>query len=336
MSLRPAATATLAAAIAMIVPAITAQMTQVSVRVDNKDYTVTEMRGGRASHMVQLAGPEGTAMVMVDNDNKITAFISPPGGGGQQDLINKVWAAYLAQKNGTTAAAATPGNEASDPNAALRAQAAAVAAQAQARANGATTPAPGGQRAVKTIADNSITVYDPTLNADVTFTENLMKAEWSITPQVPAGLPTVAQTQHFTVFFEGGDKPAGAGAKTGKVLKGTLIGIGDAENTRANATNTIGGNPDKMWRVNETTGKVTQDLYESGGMRNGQYAAATGRDPMGDMGKAKLIAVKADLDFAKTAIATAQQNGQAMGINLSTDRVQRGTKALEDAVNGTQ
>src|ERR1700733_1832204 len=179
MSLRPAATATLAVAIAILVPAAIAQMTQVSVRVDNKDYTVTEMRGGRASHMVQLAGPEGAAMVMVDNDNKITAFISPPGGGGQQDLINKVWAAYLAQKNGTAAAAATPGSESSDPNAALRAQAAAVAAQAQARARGTTTPAPGGQRAVKTIADDSITVYDPTLNADVTFTENLMKAEWS-------------------------------------------------------------------------------------------------------------------------------------------------------------
>jgi hypothetical protein len=36
---------------------------------------VTEMPG-RVSHMVQLAGPEGTAMVMVNNDKKITAYKS--------------------------------------------------------------------------------------------------------------------------------------------------------------------------------------------------------------------------------------------------------------------
>jgi hypothetical protein len=196
--------------------------------------------------------------------------------------------------------------------------------------------APGGQRAVKNISNDSIIVYDPTLKADVTFTENLMKAEWSVTPQVPAGLPTVAQTQYFTAYFEGGDKPAGAGAKTGKFLKGSLIGIGDAGNTRANATNTIGTDPDKMWRVNEKSGNVTQDVYESGGMRNGQFVGATGRDPMGNIGLSKLVAVKADLDFAKAAIETAQQNGQAMGFNLSADRFQRGTRALEDAVNGLQ
>ncbi len=327
----------LAAAAVIVVPAAaSAQMTQVSVKVDNKDYTVTEMRGGRAGHMVQLAGPEGTAMVMVDNDNKITAFISPPGGGGQQDLISKVWAAYLAQKHETAPAGTPPKNDSPDPNAALRAQAAAITAQAQQRANGTISLVPGGQRAVKNITNDSITVYDPTLKADVTFTENLMKAEWSVTPQVPAGLPTVAQTQYYTAFFEGGDKPASAGAKTTKLLQGSLIGTADAANTRANATNTIGTDPDKMWRVNEKTGKVTQDLYESGGMRNGQYAAATGRDPMGDMGLSKLVAVKADLDFAKAAIETAQQNGQATGFNLSTDRFQRGTKALEAAVNGLQ
>jgi hypothetical protein len=57
---------------------------------------------------------------------------------------------------------------------------------------------------------------------------------------------------------------------------------------------------------------------------------------MGNIGLSKLVAVKADLDFAKAAIETAQQNGQAMGFNLSADRFQRGTRALEDAVNGLQ
>jgi hypothetical protein len=193
-----------------------------------------------------------------------------------------------------------------------------------------------GERAVKNVSNDSITVFDPTLKADVTFTENLMKAEWSVAPQVPAGMPIVPQTQYFTAFFEGGEKPAGAGAKTGKFLKGSLIGIGDAGNTRANATNTIGTDPDKMWRVNEKSGRVTQDVYESGGMRNGQFAAATGRDPMGNIGLSKLVAIKADFDFAKAAIETAQKNGQAMGFNLSADRFQRGASALEDAVSGSQ
>jgi hypothetical protein len=57
---------------------------------------------------------------------------------------------------------------------------------------------------------------------------------------------------------------------------------------------------------------------------------------MGNMGLSKLVAVKADLDFAKAAIETAQQNGQATGFDLSTDRFQRGTKALEAAVSGLQ
>lgn len=313
---------------------------QTSVKAGGKDYIVTEYQAGRSPHMVSLTGPDGTAMVSVNSKNEIITYISPPGGiyngSDMKPLINQVWAAYLDQKNRTATSGITPGGEPADPNAALKAQAAAITAQAQERANGTTTMAPGGQRAVKNISNDSITVYDPILKADVTFTENLMKAEWSVTPQVPAGLPTVAQTQYFTAFFEGGDKSADAGAKTGKFLKGSLIGIGDAGNTRANATNTIGTDPDKMWRVNEKSGKVTQDVYESGGMRNGQFVGATGRDPMGNIGLSKLVAVKADLDFAKAAIETAQQNGQAMGFNLSADRFQRGTKALEAAVAGLQ
>jgi hypothetical protein len=324
----------------VVVAAANAQTAQTTVTVDKKDYIVTEMMATRSGRMVQIVDPEGKqAVISVTNDGKI-AYLSPPGGiyngVDYKPGINQVWAAYLAQKQGTAPAGPTTGNAPIDPNAALAAQAAAIAAHAQARANGTTIQAPDGERAVKNITNDSITVYDPTLKADVTFTENLMKAEWSITPQVPAGLPTVAQTQYYTAFFEGGDKPAGAGAKAGKVLKGTLIGIGDGMNTRANATNTIGADPDKMWRVNEKTGKVTQDVYESGGMRNGQYVGATGRDPMGNIGLSKLVAVRVDLDFAKAAIETAQQNGQATGFNLSADRFQRGTKALEDAINGLQ
>jgi hypothetical protein len=40
---------------------------QTSVKVAEKEYTVTELPGG-ARHMVQLSGPEGAAMVMVMKD----------------------------------------------------------------------------------------------------------------------------------------------------------------------------------------------------------------------------------------------------------------------------
>jgi len=89
----------LLAATAMVAHA----QTQSQIKVDGKDYTVTEF-AGRTSHLAQLAGPEGTAMVSVDNSGKITAILSPPGGGGQQDLITKVWAAYQNQKNSGNAA----------------------------------------------------------------------------------------------------------------------------------------------------------------------------------------------------------------------------------------
>jgi hypothetical protein len=328
------------AVLATIAVFASAQVQQTSVKLDGKNYIVTEYQGGRSGHMVSFTGPDGTAMISVSAKDEIISFISPPGGiapngTDYKPLVNQVWTAYLAQKSESATAGATPGSEPADPNAALRARAAAITAQTQARMSGTTTVS-DGQRAVKNIGNDSITVYDPTLKADVKFTEDLMKAEWSVTPQVPAGLPTVAQTQYYSAFFEGGDKPAGTGAKTGTFLKGSLIGIGDGMNTRANATNTIGTDPDKMWRVNEKTGKVTQDLYESGGMRNGQFVGATGRDPMGAMGQSKLVAVKADLDFAKDAIVAAQQNGQATGFNLSADRFQRGTKALEAAVAGLQ
>jgi hypothetical protein len=75
---------------------------QTSVKVDGKDYKVTEFPG-RSMHMVQLSGSEGSAMLSVQN-GKITAYISPPGGGGQLDLINRVWSAYQDHKSGNAVA----------------------------------------------------------------------------------------------------------------------------------------------------------------------------------------------------------------------------------------
>ncbi len=117
------------ATVAIFAPAQAQQQT--SIKVDGKDCIVTEYQGGRSGHMVSLTGPDGTAMISVNNAGKIVAYISPPGGiyngSDMKPLINQVWAAYLDQKNGNGASAQQP--PADDPNAALRAQTAALAAQ---------------------------------------------------------------------------------------------------------------------------------------------------------------------------------------------------------------
>jgi hypothetical protein len=76
---------------------------QSSVKVGSTTYTVTIYPHTlRTAGMVMLSGPEGNAMVQVEGD-KITAYISPPGGGSQKALIDKVWSAYLGDKGGAAA-----------------------------------------------------------------------------------------------------------------------------------------------------------------------------------------------------------------------------------------
>lgn len=142
-----AATVAVFATVSYVLPVQAQQQTRITV--DSKDYTVTEFtspRGPQAMHLVQFADVQTglSAMVSVQN-GKITAYISPPGGGGQQDLINKVWKTYQDQKAGNAASAPSgsapaqqqSGPNANDPSAALQAQTAAIQAHAQARVNGA-------------------------------------------------------------------------------------------------------------------------------------------------------------------------------------------------------
>ena len=140
-----------------------------------------------------------------------------------------------------------------------------------------------------------------------------------------------AKPENFEAFFEGGDKPASAGSKTGKFLGSGAIATLDSENTRANAASSISVNPDKAWRVNEQEGKIKKNVYESGGMRVSAYQASTGRDPGGMQGESILAAVKGDLELAKQTVEEAQKKGQATGFDLTTDRVQRGWTALQAA-----
>jgi hypothetical protein len=240
-----------------------------------------------------------------------------------------VWAAYLEKKTATAPVDSTRAPEPVDPNAALRAQAAAITAQAQARGNGVTASA-SDQRVVKSINDTSIIIFDPKLGADVTLTDNLMRATWTITPKVPAGMSVEAKPQNFEAFFEGADQEAGAGKKTVKFLKGAGTAIADSGNTRANATSSITAKTD-VWDVKEHEGKITKNVFESGGMRTGGYVASTGRDPGGSQGESILVAIRKDIELAKQAILDAQQKGQSTGFDLTTDRVQRGLDSLQAA-----
>jgi hypothetical protein len=116
MKLQQVPTALLAL-VAIIAPAQAQQQTQ--VKVDGKNYTVTEFPHSRVAptHMVSLSGPDGTAMVTVDNSGKITAIINPPGGWlngvDYTPIINKLWTAYQTQKNGN--ATSSPAGQPQSP-----------------------------------------------------------------------------------------------------------------------------------------------------------------------------------------------------------------------------
>jgi hypothetical protein len=290
ISFRQTTAAMLAAGTAIVAPAANAQMTQSSVRVDSKDYTVTEMRGGRAGqgHMVQFAGPEGTAMVMVNNDNEITALISPPGGGGQQDLINKVWGVYLGQKSATAPDGSTPATGPADPNAALRAQAAAITAQVQGRVNGANAAGSTEHTVKGANGAGDIVVHDPTLGAsgatDVTISSDGMKATWVIAAN---GMPPV----NMTAEFEGGDQHASAGAKALKGAKGAGSAVLYSYSPRVVVN--VSADPDHDWRI-VSEGSNGKNTIELGGYRLNQI-----RDSGKTITEKQLEAIKQDVLAAK-------------------------------------
>jgi hypothetical protein len=301
------------------------QMTQAPVEVDGKHYTVTEYPGGPSGHMVSLAGPDGTAMVSVDKNNKIATYISPSGGNAPdgrdfKPLINQVWTAYLDQKN---QAAAANSNTAAPAD-----------ARNETPTNPVSTPPASNQPIVKSMSDASIVIFDPKLGTDVTFTENGMKATWTVTPKVPQGMPVAVQPENFTAFFEGGDKPASAGKKLGKVFTSGAVQTLDSLNTRADAVSGIGANPDKVWRVNVQEGNKKRNVYESGEYRSGGFKVATGKDPAEKQGISILLAIRKDWEAAQPAIVEAQKEGKATGFDFTTDRYQRGSAALQAATKG--
>jgi hypothetical protein len=301
--------------------------TQTKVAVDGKDYTVTELPG-RTMHMVQLSGPEGTAMIAINTQNQITMYLNPPGGGAYKSLIDEVWGAYIKQKSGNAASApagqSTPASDTNDPNAALRAQAAALAAATQQRAGEISTPANAKPHALEKLTADGAVVSDPKLG-DVTISDNGMKFEWTVKAN---GAPPA----YYTVYFEGGEKEAGAGAKTGKLFKGLGTAIGNSENTHADAASSITTNTD-VWRETEKTGKKETKVYESGGYRTGGYVAYSGRDPIAQRAVDDLYNLLQDLNLAKDAIAKAQGEGQTISFDVASDRFQRGYKALQDATS---
>jgi hypothetical protein len=319
MSFRRTTAAMLAAATAIVVPAAAnAQIQQTSVKIGNIEYTVTEMPAGRSpAHMVELTGPEGTAMVQVNRENKITAYLNPPGGGEYKAQIDELWAAYLKQKNGGASASSTPPAEPADPNAALRAQAAAITAQAQARVNGAASYTSSKEPTVKGPAPGGgVIVHDPNLGgsggADVTISPDGMKAEWVVDPG--RGYPPVK----YAAEFEGGAKPASAGAKALKSAKGA--GSAVLYSYSPGVVVDVSDNPDRNWKVVDE-GSNGKNTIELGGYRLNQI-----RDSGKTVALQQLEAVKRDVLVAQGYKGT---DGNPM-VDLSSDRSKRGLDALDE------
>jgi hypothetical protein len=272
--------------------------------------------------MVQLAGPQGAALISVDRNNKIISYLNPPGGGEYKALIDKVWAAYLDQKAGSASANSTPANE-PDPNAALRAQTAAIVAQAQARANDMSSSAISKERTVKGLApDGGVIVHDPNLGgidgADVTISPDGMKGTWIVDPG--RGYPPTK----YTAEYEGGDQPASEGAKFSKAAKGFGTAVLQSENTRGDAMVNMSKNPDNDWRI-VSEGSNGKRMTELGGYREGAYKAYVGNDPLKDLAEKQLEAIKFDLQAAQDYKGP---DGNPTVV-LSSERSQRGLTALD-------
>lgn len=310
---------------------------QTQIKVDGKDYTVTEMPG-RTSHMVQLSGPEGSAMVMVNNQNQITMYANPPGGGSFKSLIDSVWAAYVKQKGGNATAnnnAAPVGNTSDGQHAALRAQADALSQQAQQRAGaGSGTPR---ERKVEFNEAGAAIVTDPDLNGKVTIATEVIKGKDN---EVAAGLQfTVivepghgAPPMNESWTYKGGLEPAAEGKKLGHGAKGALEATLNSRNTRADAGVDICGNLDNCFSVIAKSGGH-ETRNEIGGYDASTYAANnSGRDPKHDMEVRKAHALSLDLAAVKDAIASGNTGGKTPTLDLTSDRFKREETALDRIV----
>jgi hypothetical protein len=300
---------------------------QVSLKIGDKDYTITEF-AGRTSHMVALSGPDGTAMVSVVKD-KITAYINPPGGGQFKALIDKVWAAYQAQKNGASGGqqATDTAPPADDPNEALRAQVAAATARARARAGaGATSAQTSGvasERPVEFTATGP-TVTDPKFG-EVTWNKDLTLATF-----VQSGNGMALPTK-VTATYEGGDAPPTEGQKAGKAVKGGLTAVLQSSNTRASAANTVGAT-NEVWRLDSQNGANGHTrLYESGGHRTGGEIDRSGRDPAKAIYEPWLDELRKDRDAVIKAAEAATKDGQLSPIDITSYRSQAAGQSLIEA-----
>lgn len=302
---------------------------QTTVKVDDKDYTVTSLSRGR---MFQITTPDGrTAMIMPTAS--AYNIISPPNGVyngiDYKPQIAKIWKAYQDQKGGTTATTPTSVN---DPNAARRqAQldaANAQAAKAQAHAGGVNRTGGDEKPVFKAFTESGAIVTHPKFG-DVTVSDNGMKYSWTINPVDPRtgekGVPSI-----YTVSFEGGDTEAGAGAKTGKLLRGLGTGIGNGMNHNANAASSMTTKTD-VWKEVEQHGSTKQLVFESGGMRVGGQIGYNGRDPVGNQGEADLNLVKGLWAVVSDEIAKAKATNQTVPFDPTTDRFKRGMDSLDQA-----
>jgi hypothetical protein len=326
------------ASLALVAIVAPAQAQQASVTVDGKKYSVNEMPG-RTQHMVQLSGPEGMAMIAVNNQGKITMYASPAGGGtpDQKAIIDKVWNAYEAQKNGSAGASnQPPANDANDPNAALRQQqadAAAAMAAAAARLNGAGSRSSPGERKVE--LTDKVVVNDPDLNGKVTIaTEDVRSKggtasaglQFTIVVDPGRGYPPEIQTWR----YEGGMEPVMEGKKLLHGVKGGLEAMGNSMNTHADAGVNVCGNLDNCFSVIAKSGGH-ETKNEVGGAEASTYAANnSGRDPKYALETRTAHALSLDVAAARDAIAKAVADGKkAPTLDFDSGRSKRELAALD-------
>jgi len=279
-----------------------------TVSWDGNNYLVTEMPGTRAGHRVSFTGPEGQALVLVNDQNKITMYMSPPNGvANGKDYkpgIEQVWAAYLDKKS----------------------QAAATETATTSTVKTAPSPTPPTP-AVEFPAGGGAIVHntafgDIVLNSDGTSASGPVQT-------ITSPITKETMTRQLVAVYKGGDDPGSAGSKAGHVLAGTGTAILQADNPYA--VSHIDTRGKDVWKLSESkNGKKPVDLtttgdYLVGSVYNPKDPNQGGFSQIRGFLQAVLGAEKAASDEATARRA----KGEKVDFNADTPAGQNAVKELQ-------
>jgi hypothetical protein len=180
----------------------------------------------------------------------------------------------------------------------------------------ATPTAFGSARTLKSFSDAGAVVYDPDLHSDITIAPDGMSGTYILQAQ---GYPPTKTT----IEYEGGEHPASAAKKVGKLSKGIGTLFAQGLNHNPNAGVNVDNDPDKSWRIKAQGADGKALMFESGGFRVGGMTYS-GKDPFKMQSLKNLQAFKLDLETLEAAV----KSGQPVKFDLSSERSQRGWNAL--------